>query len=182
MEGLSPEDRRFQDLQQVVTAANRATRLTRQLLGFSRGGSIEMREIDPNRVVSDLARMVQPVFGAHIQFELSLEPEIGAVYADPGCLQQALLNLVLNARDAMPTGGRLSLKTERKTVRIEEGEGRLQPFTLIHVTDTGCGMSDETRKRIFEPFYATKETGKGTGLGLANVYEVVRRHGGLAEV
>ena len=97
-------------------------------------------------------------------------------------MQQALLNLCLNARDAMPSGGKLTLKTERGLFPREGGDGGPQPHALIHVIDTGCGMSAETRQRIFEPFYTTKELGKGTGLGLAQVYGVVRQHGGSAQV
>jgi signal transduction histidine kinase len=112
-----------------------------------------------------------------------LDPQIGVVCADAGELQQALLNLCLNARDAMPSGGKLTLKTEHG---LGDGDGRgtapQGPCAMIHVIDTGCGMSAETRARIFEPFYTTKEVGKGTGLGLANVYGVVYQHGGSAQV
>jgi CheY-like chemotaxis protein len=181
MEGLSPEESRYQDLAQVLSASSRATSLTRQLLGFSRRRVMEKKHIDPNRVVTDLAKMIRPLIGAHIQLELLLEPEAGVVRGDPGELQQALLNLCLNSRDAMPSGGRLTLKTERGDCSREGCQSR-QPGVLIHVIDTGCGMSAETRKRIFEPFYTTKEVGKGTGLGLANVYGVVRQHGGSAQV
>jgi signal transduction histidine kinase len=182
MEGLSPQERRYQDLQQVLNASGRASTLTRQLLGFSRRRGLEKRDIDPNRVVVDLAKMIRPLIATDIQLEIRLAPEIGAVCADPGELQQALLNLCLNARDAMPSGGKLILKTERGPCRHGCGKGPQQPRAMIHVIDTGCGMSAETQRRIFEPFYTTKEVGKGTGLGLANVYGVVRQHGGSAHV
>ena len=182
MEGLSPQERRYQDLQQVLNASDRASTLTRQLLGFSRRGILEKKHIDPNRVVSDLAKMIRPLIGAPIQLELLLDPQIGTICGDPGELQQALLNLCLNARDAMPSGGKLTLKTQRGPCLSGGSKTLPRPCAMIHVSDTGCGMSDETRKRIFEPFYTTKEVGKGTGLGLANVYGVVRQHGGSAEV
>jgi signal transduction histidine kinase len=182
IERLSCDDSCRQDLQQVLNASSRATELTRQLLGFSRRRALEKRHVDPNRVVADLAKMIRPLVGKSIQLEIVLDREIGTVFADPGELQQALLNLCLNARDAMPSGGKLSLKTERELVACEEEQGRLQEHAVMHVIDTGCGMSDETRRRLFEPFYTTKEVGKGTGLGLANVYGVVRQHGGSAQV
>ncbi len=183
MQGLSPQEARHQDLQQVLNASIRASTLTRQLLGFSRRSVLEKKHVDPNRVVADLATMIRPLIGSPIRLETFLEPEIGTVCADPGELQQALLNLCLNARDAMPSGGQLTLKTERGPCG-REGCGRAgpRPCAMIHVIDTGCGMSAETRRRIFEPFYTTKEIGKGTGLGLANVYGVVHQHGGSAHV
>jgi signal transduction histidine kinase len=183
MEGLSPQERRYQDLQQVLNASNRASTLTRQLLGYSRRTALEKKDVDPNRVVGDLARMIRPLIGPSIQLEMFLAPDIGTVRADPGELQQALLNLCLNARDAMPSGGKLTLRTERGPSPADNrGKGPQRPCAMIHVIDTGCGMSAETQQRILEPFYTTKGVGKGTGLGLANVYGVVQQHGGTAHV
>jgi signal transduction histidine kinase len=183
MEGLSPRDVRRQDLQEVLNASARASSLTRQLLGFSRRRVLEKKCLSPNRVVEDLAKMIASLVGGQIRLELDLEPDVALVYADPGELQQALLNLCLNARDAMPLGGTLTLKTEGGPCRAGEcGKSPWQPRVFMHVVDTGCGMSEESLQRIFEPFYTTKEVGKGTGLGLANVYGVVRQHGGSAHV
>ncbi len=120
MEGLSPQERRYQDLQQVLNASGRASALTRQLLGYSRRSALEKKNIDPNRVVADLAKMIRPLIGARIQLELFLAADIGTICADPGELQQALLNLCLNARDAMPSGGKLILKTERGLCRHDD--------------------------------------------------------------
>jgi signal transduction histidine kinase len=183
MEGLSPLDERRQDLQQVLNASGRASALTRQLLGFSRRNVLEKRRVDPNRVVEDLAKMVRPLMGPRIHLELDLAAEMGRIDADPGELQHALLNLCLNSRDAMPSGGNLTLRTEYGPCQTDRcGETPRKPRAIIHVIDTGCGMSAESLQRVFEPFYTTKEVGKGTGLGLANVYGVVRQHGGAAHV
>jgi signal transduction histidine kinase len=183
MEGLAPQEERYQDLQQVLNASDRASALTRQLLGFSRRSILEKRHVDPNRVVKDLARMIRPLMGARIQLALDLASEIGVIDADPGELQQALLNLCLNARDAMPCGGTMTLKTEYGPCRADDcGKNPQTPHSIIHVIDTGCGMSPESLQRVFEPFYTTKDVGKGTGLGLANVYGIVHQHGGTAHV
>ena len=183
MEGLLPQEQRYQDLQQVLNASSRAATITRQLLGFSRRRLLEKKHIDPNRVVADLVKMIRPLIGAQVQIEMILAAKIGVVCADPGELQQALLNLCLNARDAMPSGGKLTLQTQRVAGRCQGCSKAPQgACAMIQVIDTGCGMSVETRRRVFEPFYTTKELGKGTGLGLANVYGVVHQHGGLAKV
>jgi signal transduction histidine kinase len=183
MEGLSPREHRYQDLQQVLSASGRASSLTRQLLGFSRRSALEIRRVDPNRVVTELAKMIRPLIGPRIQLEMVLEPDIGGVDADPGELQHALLNLCMNARDAMPSGGTLTLTTDSGSCRAEGCcQSPREPRVMIRVIDSGCGMSPEALQRLFEPFYTTKEVGKGTGLGLANVYGVVRQHGGSAHV
>jgi two-component system, cell cycle sensor histidine kinase and response regulator CckA len=182
MQGLSPEESQYQDLQQVLKASSRATSLTRQLLGFSRRRNLEKKIVDLNRVVADLARMIRPLIGAHIQLETNFDPEIGTVCADPGELQQALLNLCLNARDAMPSGGSLVLRTQSGPCRWGECKTSRSPSAMIQVIDTGSGMSAETQQRIFEPFFTTKAASKGTGLGLANFYGIVRQHGGEAHV
>ncbi|MHC4401137.1 MAG: PAS domain S-box protein [Planctomycetota bacterium] len=182
MEGLSPEEQRHQDLEQVLKAADRATTLTRQLLGFSRRQVLRRKNIQPNEVVADLTKMVRPVIGEHIQLDLSLGEDVGTVYADLGELQQVLLNLCLNARDAMPSGGELLLKTENTV--LSEAFCEAYPDThpgrhvTLSVSDTGCGMSPEVRQHIFEPFFTTKKVGQGSGLGLATVYGVVQQHGG----
>ena len=186
MKGLDPEEDRYQDLQQVTKASERASMLTRQLLGFSRRQALERRHIDPNQLVIDTTKLVRPAIGEHIDLQTVLDENAGTLHADPGELQQALLNLCLNARDAMPSGGTLLLKTE--TVVLDEAfvEFGVQTapgcYVVINVTDTGCGMTPEVKQRIFEPFFTTKEVGKGTGLGLANVHGIVQQHGGTIHV
>ena len=186
MEGLSPQEQRYEDLQQVRTATDRATALTRQLLGFSRRRILQPDNVDPNQLVGDLARMLQTLVGDRISVEVALREDIGTVYADPGELQQALLNLCLNARDAMPSGGTLLLSTERVILsealwepRFEIEPGR---YVVFGVADTGQGISAAVRQHIFEPFFTTKEVGKGTGLGLAMVYGMVQQHKGAIHV
>jgi signal transduction histidine kinase/CheY-like chemotaxis protein len=182
MEGLGPEEERYTDLDQVRKAAERATALTRQLLGFSRRRAIEPRNTDANLVVCDLVKLIRPTIGEHISLELALGDDVGTVYADAGELQQALLNLCLNARDAMPSGGTLLLKTEKAVVTepLWDSHFDIKPgrYVVFSVSDTGCGIPRDLQQRIFEPFFTTKEVGKGTGLGLALVYGVVRQHKG----
>lgn len=182
MEGLNPQEERYSDLEQVIKASERATSLTRQLLGFSRRRVLQPKSNDANVLVQDLVKLVRPAIGEHISLELALGDDTGAVFADAGELQQALLNLCVNARDAMPTGGTLLLKTERVTLaapcwdpqfEIEGGQ-----YVVFSVSDTGCGIPRDLQQRVFEPFFTTKEVGKGTGLGLALVYGVVRQHKG----
>ena len=186
MEGLSAEEQRYQDLQQVRKATDRAATLTRQLLGFSRRQVLRRKNVDPNHVVADLTKLVRPVIGEHIQLELSLADNVGTVYADPGELQQVLLNLSLNARDAMPTGGTLFLKTENRVLseafcehHPDASPGR---YVVLSITDTGRGIPPEVKEHIFEPFFTTKEVGDGTGLGLATVYGIVQQHEGVIRV
>ncbi|MGA2035258.1 MAG: response regulator [Thermoguttaceae bacterium] len=186
MEDLSPQEHRYEDLQQVRTAAERAAVLTRQLLGFSRRRMLQPENVDPNQLVADVAKMLHPLVGDRISVKIVLRKDIGTVYADPGELQQALLNLCLNARDAMPSGGTLLLNTD--TVILDEpiAEPGFQiergRYMVFGVTDTGQGISAEVQQHIFEPFFTTKEVGKGTGLGLAMVYGVVQQHKGAIHV
>jgi PAS domain S-box-containing protein len=185
-EGLSPGDQRYADLQCVLDAAGRAATLTRQLLGFSRQRVFQFEAVDPNQLLGDLVKMVRPLIGEQIALRLELASSLGTVDADAGELEQALLNLCLNARDAMPGGGDLVLRTAEVlfTERCTEVPCCLEPGSYVEFTvaDTGCGISAETRTRIFEPFFTTKEVGKGTGLGLAMVYGVVQRHQGAIRV
>ncbi|MGH7134620.1 MAG: ATP-binding protein, partial [Pirellulales bacterium] len=168
---------------QVMKAADRATTLTRQLLGFSRRQVLERTNCDPREIVADLVKLLRPVIGEHIELDVSLAPDASRVFADRGLLEQMFLNLCVNARDAMPNGGRLVLKTER--VELSQKYCELHPtatpgsYVLFFIADTGHGMTPETQSRIFEPFFTTKEVGRGTGLGLAMVYGVVQQHGGL---
>jgi CheY-like chemotaxis protein len=135
--------------------------------------------IDLNRVVTDLHRMLGRLIGEHIELRLRLAPDVGAVFADPGQIEQVLMNLAVNARDAMPEGGVLTVETAN-TPPGEEGEPG--PWVRLTVSDTGVGMDPETQAHLFEPFFTTKEPGKGTGLGLAMVYGVVEQTGGYIRV
>ena len=174
------------DLQEVLGAATLASALTRQLLAVSRRQEIHPRPIDLGYVVCDMMRMLRRLVGKQIEVREYHEPDVGAVQADPTQIEQILLNLVVNARDAMPNGGRLTIET--KADRIEDGafvrpEG-LAPHTyaVIRVTDTGVGIAPGVLSRVFEPFFTTKERGTGTGLGLSTVHGIVKQSGGRVAV
>jgi signal transduction histidine kinase len=170
----------------IYYAADRAAALTRQLLMFSRRNVMKLEAQDLRGVVSELSKMLQRLLGETITLEFHPPPELPLVQADRGMVEQVIMNLAVNARDAMPKGGTLTVTTHR--VEINEAyvqthpEARLGPFVCLRVTDTGCGMDSATRARIFEPFFTTKEVGKGTGLGLATVYGIVKQHEGWVEV
>lgn len=186
MEGLDPQEERHDDLEQVLKAADRATALTRQLLGFSRRHVIQPKSVDANDVVRDLAKLARPTIGEHISLGLLLADDAGPVHADAGQLQQAIMNLCVNARDAMPAGGELTLKTERVVLTEPFWDPHFDikpgPYVVFGVSDTGCGIPRDVQQHIFEPFFTTKEVGKGTGLGLALVYGTMRQHKGAIHV
>ena len=186
IDGLSPDSQPYDDLQEVLVAAERATRLTRQLLGFSRRQSLQPSLVDPNKSVDELVKMVRPLIGEHIALEVDCGASLDPVWADPGELQQVLLNLCLNARDAMPSGGRLSIQTERVvlTEPFPDGQFGTAPgaYVTFVISDTGCGLSSEVRKHLFEPYFTTKGVGEGTGLGLAMVLGVLKDHHGAIAV
>jgi signal transduction histidine kinase/CheY-like chemotaxis protein len=186
MEELKPEEQPYQDLENVLQASDRAAALTRQLLSFSRRQTVERTNLDANQMVTDLTKMLRPLLGETIQLKVVLGKDIGAIFADAGSLQQVLMNLCLNARDAMPTGGEIVVKTDRMSVSPEYADlfADLKPgqYVELNVTDTGQGMSSEVRDRIFEPFFTTKPVGKGTGLGLAMVYGIIQQHEGAIHV
>jgi PAS domain S-box-containing protein len=163
-------------------AGERAAALTQQLLAFGRKQIVSPRLLDLNAVVADAARLLGRLIGEDILLELDLRPGLGRVRADPNQLQQVILNLAVNARDAMPRGGRLALSTADAVLDERTAGVRPGPYLLLSVTDTGHGMSDEVRQHLFEPFYTTKGLGRGTGLGLATVYGVVKQAGGHIEV
>jgi len=171
------------DLQEIQKAADRSATLTQQLLAFSRKQHLDLQVIDVNAIVSGLEPLLRRLIGAEIDVRPRLGTGLGHVRADAGQLEQVLMNLVVNARDAMPSGGTLTLTT----ANLELAEWDLKrpptgllpgPYVTLSVTDTGCGMSAEVRARIFEPFFTTKPAGKGTGLGLPTVYGIVQQSGG----
>ena len=186
MEGLSPWEQRYQDLEQVLQASDRATTLTKQLLGFGRRQALEFADLQPNQLVKDLIKMIHPLIGEHLIVQLSLSPRAPAIHGDAGHLQQVLMNLCVNARDAMPDGGTLTVQTDDLLVHGSDLESipELKPgrYLLLSVADTGCGIQPEHKEHIFEPFFTTKEIGKGTGLGLAMVYGIVQQHGGFIQL
>ena len=169
-----------------MQASKRAGTLVRQLLAFSRRQVLEMKDINPNEVVTNLVKMIQRVIGEHIALDLHDAPDIGTVCADVGQIEQILMNLCVNARDAMPEGGTITITTEG--VELDEsfcevnGWNKPGRYACLRVADTGCGMDEETRSKIFEPFFTTKEVGKGTGLGLSTVYGIVKQHEGFVQV
>ena len=173
-------------LGEISKACNRAATLTRQLLAFSRKSLLTPKVLDVNDVIHDAGAMLRRLIGEDIELATVLEPGLPPVKADPNQLEQVLMNLVVNARDAMPQGGRLELRTA--CVSLGDSDVRDQPevspgsYVLLAVRDTGCGMDEETRARIFEPFFTTKGIGKGTGLGLAMVYGTVKQSGGHIDV
>ncbi len=170
------------DLQEIRGAADRATALTRQLLAFSRKQLMQPRVVRLNDLARDMERMLQRLIGEDVVLSLDLAPALGNVFADPGQLEQVLLNLVVNARDAMPDGGRLVIQTANVTLSRELSIGALGAtageYVTLTVADTGRGMSPETQQHLFEPFFTTKPAGRGTGLGLATVYGVVKQSDG----
>src|SRR5216110_1967201 len=183
LEALAPGDAKRDDLEQVRKAADGAAALTRQLLAFSRQQVIAPRVVNLSAVVAGVEKMLRRVIGEDVDLVTVLDPGVGSVRADVGQLEQVLMNLVVNARDAMPTGGRLTVETANVEHDPEYARDReaaaVRRFAMLAVTDTGCGMDEATKARIFEPFFTTKETGKGTGLGLATVYGIVKQAGGF---
>jgi signal transduction histidine kinase/CheY-like chemotaxis protein len=180
---LTPDDRRRGDVEEIRRAAQRAAVLTRQLLAFSRKQILQPTLLDLNTVVSEMERMLRRVLGEDIALETRLDPDLGFVRADHGQVEQVLMNLVVNARDAMPRGGRIVLETRNVAADMlgvdPSGD---ETAVALEVRDDGHGIAAESMPFIFEPFYTTKELGKGTGLGLSTVYGIVKQSGGEVEV
>ena len=175
-----------QDTEQIYLAARRGTALTHQLLAFSRQQVLEPRRLDLNRVVVEMGQLLQRLIGEGIELAIRPAPDLGQVYADPGRLGQVIMNLALNARDAMPAGGRLTIETANTTLSAADTcaqlGARCRPYVALTVSDTGVGMDAATRAQIFEPFFTTKAPGKGTGLGLTTVQGIVTQSGGHIQV
>src|SRR5215472_1359388 len=181
---LDPES--MEQLNQIAAAANRGAILTRQLLSYSRRESAQFEPLDFNVVVKNLTQMLRRLVGEDIVLETSYALDAKPVLGDTGMLEQVIMNLVVNARDAMPRGGTLALGTE--TLHLEPKDLQTHPlaqtgdFVCLKVRDSGCGMTDEILSRLFQPFFTTKEPGRGTGLGLATVREIIGQHSGWVEV
>ena len=183
LEDLAAGDSKREDVEQVRQAADGATALTRQLLAFSRQQVLTPQVVVLGDVVHGVEKMLRRVIGEDIDLVTLLDAEAGAVKADVGQLEQVLMNLAVNARDAMPTGGKLSIETANvehdPDYAREQDAAAVSRFVMLAVSDTGTGMDEATKARIFEPFFTTKEPGKGTGLGLATVYGIVKQSGGF---
>ncbi len=186
-DALEVGDERRADAEEITKAADRAAVLTRQLLAFGRRQILEPHVLDVNRTVSEVQQMLRRLLVGDVVFVTDLSPDLWTVMADAGQLEQVLINLVVNSRDAMPDGGTLTIRTENAEVRQKRAGGgpdTMPPgcYVRLSVSDTGMGIDAETRGRIFEPFFTTKESGKGTGLGLATVYGIVRQSAGYVDV
>jgi PAS domain S-box-containing protein len=174
------------DVEGIQRAGRSAAALTRQLLAFSRRQVLQPIVLDLNATIAGTEKLLRRLIGEDVELALTLEPSLAPVTADPGQIEQVVLNLAVNARDAMPNGGRLTIATSADTMAADtmlDGMSiKAGSYVVITVTDTGCGMSDEVRSRIFEPFFTTKGIGRGTGLGLATVYGIVQQSNGFIEI
>jgi len=186
-EHLDLENALRSSVDEILKAGKRAASLTRQLLAFSRQQVLDPKVLDLNAVVSDMDKMLRRLIGEDIELSTVLGADLGRLKADQGQLEQVLLNLVVNARDAMPQGGKLRIDAQNMLmddafVRRYPYPVQPGPYVCLTVTDSGIGMDAETKARAFEPFFTTKEKGKGTGLGLSTVYGVVKQSGGYIDI
>lgn len=183
---LQAEDPLRRNIEEIEKAGNRAAALTRQLLIFSRREVLQVKSLDLNSIISELGKMLHRLIGGDIELRITLMTDPASIKADPGQIEQVIMNLAVNARDAMPHGGKLTIETAQ--VLLDEEYARQHPalrpgpYILLAVSDTGIGMDEQTLKRIFEPFFTTKAPGKGTGLGLSTVYGIVKQLGGDIQV
>jgi len=186
LEQLTPGHALHGKVEAIQHASDRATTLTRQLLAFSRKQHLELKVIDVNAIVQDMERLLRPLIGEDIELTTNLSPSVGCTHADAGQLEQVIMNLVVNAKDAMPNGGKIVIRTASvkldDSYRPENTFIKHGPYVMISVSDNGLGMDRETQARIFEPFFTTKEKGKGTGLGLSTVYGIIKQSGGYVFV
>jgi len=182
LDRLGPEDCNREDVQEIAAASDRAAALTRQLLAFSRKQVMQPQIMDINAVIHDVENMLRRIIGEDIDLQTSLDPGVGTINADPGQLQQVLMNLVVNARDAMPAGGRVQISTSNSRLSVESAAGAVRAvdgdYVVLTVSDTGTGMTHEVQRRLFDPFFTTKDQGRGTGLGLSTVYGIIKQSGG----
>jgi CheY-like chemotaxis protein len=188
-QSMAANDPRLEDVRQINDAAERSAELTRQLLAFARRELIQPRKLDLNHIVRYAGGMLRPVLGENITLDLQLSPDLRPIHADPGRVEQILMNLVLNSRDAMPRGGRVTVETAGVVLEADNPAWQQQPeapptghYAMLAVTDTGHGMDPDTLQHIWEPFFTTKPAGSGTGLGLAVVYGSVKQSGGFVWV
>jgi len=186
LDQLTPADPLHAKAEAIQQASDRATTLTRQLLAFSRKQHLQLKVVDVNAIVEDMERLLRPLIGEDIELTTQLEPTIGCTRADAGQLEQVIMNLVVNAKDAMPHGGKIRISTASvildDSYHPENTFIKHGPYVMISLSDTGQGMDRETQARIFEPFFTTKEKGKGTGLGLSTVYGIIKQSGGYVFV
>jgi signal transduction histidine kinase/CheY-like chemotaxis protein len=187
LEEIDEDSPIYDDIVEIGVLSKKAADLTRQLLAFSRQQPLEPVEFDPNRMVLNLSRMLKRLIGEDIYFETRLNLKKGVVYADPGQIEQVLINLVVNARDAMPAGGSLTISTSEILISEDEsaqGDFFIEPglYVLISVSDSGSGIDPAIKDHIFEPFFTTKDIGEGTGLGLSTVFGIIKQHNGYIRV
>jgi len=182
LEDLKPNDPTRADLEEIRKAGQQAARLTRQMLAFSHQQILEPKILDLNEIIGGVNKMLERVVGETIELRMPLQPDLGTIKADPGQVEQVIMNLVVNARDAMPHGGKITIATSTVDLDVAYAREHLGvtpgPHVLLSVGDTGVGMDPAMQARIFEPFFTTKEKGRGTGLGLSTVFGIVKQSGG----